>query len=612
MRSQYDHLADSKLRARLRQGDPAAPIQLAQRFNARYRRRQIAVPSSGTADRDYPPLLLAMLWALSEHRRALHALADALGETVPSPATYRKMSEALLGRLWDLGRDGAALEELWTRQGLLPVAAVDEATPENVLGFLWWFHRRDDACAELLRRYQGGYEDAGAVLLRVVPHWDYRNYPRVAGLLRRSADNAARDELDAHAARNLSHAALEDLSADPAARVVGADLPSARDPAAAAEEREQFTRQAALVPIAQRILYKIRLNSESHPQVLTAEERDHLIHANLSARGIEPAADGAGQLAYEDAVHAEGKRIDAWMTAHPEPSGEEVKECILGHSPGRADQVARAWRLRHQADTNDVLLGKLIAGAGEDAETLAIVVQEAMDELARRVARDNRLGRDAPPRGPVQTFAEMVQAADALRSLLAGRDLDGAAAERLTGWRANFTAFAGAFETLIKLAACWRLLGGSLRRVEPAADVCDRLARWLGAGQWLATFPAAAKEQAGAYCGELETLLSTMTGKEAAEGRLLVLWLRAACVGGAPPRALCDADRAWWLVERPGVCWPAGLADLAARLIAACHAGPAADVTGAAADMRAELAGAAAPCAAWRELQDCLARLARG
>src|SRR5438105_237153 len=107
---QADPLAD-----RLKRHDPEAEREIARRYNRKTadRSRSIPEPSPGGSYDTYDPRLLALLWTLADNADALHAFGRRLGLPVPTPPEPAALSDDLLARLWDLGRDGTALEHLW-------------------------------------------------------------------------------------------------------------------------------------------------------------------------------------------------------------------------------------------------------------------------------------------------------------------------------------------------------------------------------------------------------------------------------------------------------------------------------------------------------------------
>ena len=191
------------------------------------------------------------------------------------------MPDELLAFLWTWGRDALPLETLWTRRGRLPLARIQEETPDAVLGFLWWRERRSEARDELFRRYHlGGASDAAQdralTLLLVVDRWDYERYPALDHLMN---VRAAHRRIDAD--RHRAHTPRTDQR-----EIENAAVFRPR-PESSVEERDYLE---TTVPLELRCLHKIRENSEEQPLDLTAEELDYLARKNLGYAGDEEAS----------------------------------------------------------------------------------------------------------------------------------------------------------------------------------------------------------------------------------------------------------------------------------------------------------------------------------
>lgn len=598
MPSQYDYLVDNDLREGLRRCHPPAEIRLAQRYNrGRRPEARLIVPAAGSAYGRYDDRLLALLWATVRNATALQTLTRMHGEAALDPPDYGPMTEAILAYLWTWGRDAEALETLWTRRGLLPFETVDGQTPDAVLGFLWWRQRRPDARDELFRRYHlGGASDAAQdralTLLLLIDRWDYERYATLASLLNVSS---ARHRIDA--GRHLARAPLVDQN-----EAEKASAPSSPYPEALAEARDFLDRE---VPLELRCLHKIKENSEEQPLDLTAEELDYLARKNLIYTGSEEV--GGPSLARERT------RILEWMARHPEPAEEQIRAFFPWFRQSGLARQTRLWRLRWRADENDRLLTTLVSAADKTTLDLACLVQENMDELARRIDEAGRKeGTD--DRGTVLLFAQLMDAAHRLRIVLEARRLCNGHLARLGEWQANLQAFLEAFPILIKLAACRRLAYLLLHAGFPSHEVpvLNRLSDWLDGGQWLATFGRDDREQSELFRHRLLALRGQFQDDARAALDLLLLWLESAREPGEPERHLLDADRAWWLSHDPPHAWPDDLPALANELAVALTQGDWALVASSAGTMFRRLHSYPG-AAGWpgRELQDCLHRLSK-
>jgi hypothetical protein len=445
------------------------------------------------------------------------------------------MSDELAAFLWLWGRDAQALETLWTRRGWLPAGEVDGNTRDAVLGFLWWRYRRPEARDELFRRYHcGGVNDAAQdralTLLIVVDRWDYERYPTLDSLMNISA---ARRQIDA--SRHEGRAPRVD-----AGEVERAPAAWPR-PETVVVERDFLETN---VPLELRCLHKIKENSEEQPLDLTAEELDYLARKNLAYAGSEETSGPA--------LARERKRIVEWMARHGEPSEEQIRAGFPWFRQSGLARQTRQWRLQWWADQNDRLLTPLLTGGNAVLIDLACIVQENMDELTRRVAIAGR-GETSAERGPVLLFAELVDAAQRLQSMLEERRLHNGRATNVGAWQMNLQAFLDAFPILRKLAACRRLAYWLLHAGFPPHDVpaLARLSDWLDGGQWLATFGREDRERSYFFRRRLAALRDGFRDDRRAAVDLLILWLESTQETGEPARALLDADRAWWQLRYP-------------------------------------------------------------
>lgn len=597
MPSQHDYLVDDKQRERLRRRESPAEIWLAERYNRNRRpERQIDVPASGGRYKRYDGRLLALLWALADNAEGLHVLSRQHGWTGPDPPGYDDMKEPLLRYLWEWGRDGQALEALWTRRGWLPADAIDAETPDAVLGFLWWCYRRPDARDELFRRYHlGGATDAAQdralTLLLVIDRWDYERYATLDSLL---SVSSTRRRID----RIRHHDRAPRIDQDEAENAAGGARPDAP-----VVDRDYVETN---VPLEVRCLHKIRVNSEEWPLDLTAEELDYLARRNRQADGdSNPSGPSLAR---------ERTRIVEWMARHPEPTEEQIQECFSWFRQSGLARQTRQWRLHWMADENDRLLSPLLTGGGETISHLACVVQDSMDELARRTQAAGRGAQDHE-HGPVLLFAGLVDAAQHLRRLLDGRRLNNGRLANLGAWQTNLRDFLAAFPILVKLAACWRLVYWLLHGGFPAHEVpmLQRLSDWLDGGQWLSTFPLKDAAESVRFCRRLARRRDRFADDQRAALDLLILWLDAAQQPGDVERWLLDADRTWWLCHDPPQGWPRELPHLANELASAAVNGDWGQAAASAGAMFRRLCTCPG-VNGWptQELQDCLQRLCKG
>jgi hypothetical protein len=373
MTTQYVRLLPSArgqpdpLLEQLRQKKRGAEQELARRFNRCHtkRVRHILVPDDKSSYDDFDPVLLALLWTLADNLTALCALARRFVLILPASPTYATMCPKMLARLWELGRDGKALVELWTREKKLPVRSIAADTPEDVLGLLCWFHHGQPqataAWEELLRRYglfdilryhdidqdrylraealflerfrrsrwplpfQSAHEFASAFsekLIHLVPRWDYVAFPSIEHLLVRAVDNMTRDYR-----RRVKHHPVESDTSE-AAR--GISDKSHASPVGAVEVRDALARH---MDIGERLIRKALEGLD-----LTDVELDYAASRNLGHDGI----DDPSQKQIDD----EAEHIAAWLAAHPRATGEELRQCLPWFRPTRFGKEARVSRLR--------------------------------------------------------------------------------------------------------------------------------------------------------------------------------------------------------------------------------------------------------------------------
>jgi hypothetical protein len=594
---QADPLAD-----KLKQRDPDAERELARRYNRKItdRSRSIPQPPDGGSYDTYAPRLLALLWTLADNADALRALGRRLHIPVPTPPHHAALSDVLLTHLWDLGRDGAALEQLWQRQGLLPVAIVGPDTPENVLGFLCW-RQHPGAGDELLRRYalydiQLCADDdkeypraeaqllerfrlksvprpcqslrefaalASAKLLHLVAVWDYLAFPTVEHMLVKATHNELRD-LRRAARRRLSVSVDEVPEAADLVRIVpSGDL---QDVLAGLSHEERVIRKA------------------QNGFDLTAEELDWAARRNLTVDDAEPS---------DAEVAAEGERIAGWLAENRSPTGDHLSKIFPWYKPTQFGKTARLERLRLLIDETDRYLDPLSDDAPAEARVLRQVVRQGMDELLRRTLSGNRPQQKRRPRpGPVACFEEWDAASRRLLHLLGDRPLDRRRADLFARLRDTFSLFAELFPVLVKLAACRRLA-----RVLPAAA---GLAEWLEAGQqWLSSLHEKDRQRCQSFADALAALNTGGTGQ------LLLAWLRSTQQPGPVEARLLVADRAWWLSQGREE-----LAEPAETLAEFARAGKWPAVAETAAAMLLRLGDAPRVCwSAGSELRACLERL---
>jgi hypothetical protein len=451
--------------------------------------------------------------------------------------------------VWTLGRDADALEELWRRRGLWPVATVDEATADAVVGYLWWRYRLTAARDELFRRYHRHAatdwgQTAAVKLLETCDRWDYLNYPDLRRLLGTSLGRAA---IDLGTARNRQPFPGSDLG-----EVTSPLDDRAPPPEAAVDARDSLE---AAVPLELRAIAKLKFNSAESPLELTADEMSYLVTRDW--QHAHPGTDPPGRWARQ-----ERDDIETWMANHPKPTGEEVRARFPWYNPVKAGQALRTWRLRRHADRNSELLGRLLAGAGDETEALAFRLQDGMDELTGRVA------------GAVPAFAALEETAAALGPLLRANPRGDDAADALAEWQANLADFAAAFRALAKGAACWRLARRLADKgLPPSADgPLRQLGAWLEKRPWLATSSTEDKDAARAHAERLAGTRADLDGDRRAALELLLLRLRAVSEVDPPPPWLCELDRAWWQGHEPGHAWPPAVPDGANALVVACAA----------------------------------------
>jgi len=546
---QADPLVD-----RLKRKEPEAEREIARRYNRKItdHSRTIPEPKSGGNYDTYDPRHLALLWTLADNADALHALGRQLRLSVATPPDYTALSDDLLARLWELGRDGLALEQLWLRRKLLPVTTLGPDTPENVLGFLCW-QQFPGAWDELLRRYalldiqlcadedqaypaaeaqllerfrlsrvprvcQGAREFAAVAagkLLHLVPLWDYVAYPSIEHMLVKAAHNELRDM--ARAGRRRSALSTDELpeAADPVRCVPGSDA-----------ELQDFL--AARLPLEERVIRKAQNGLD-----LTDEERDWAARRNLEAGTDEPS---------DEAVAVERARIARWLADNPSPTGDHLNKIFPWYKPTQFGKASRIARLRLLAEEADRYLDQLAAEAPAVVRPLRRQVRRGMDELLQRTASGNRpVKRGRPRPGPVACFEGLVETSRLLLHLLGDRPLDHRRAEAFARLHDTLSLFGEQFPVLVKLAACRRLA-----RVVPAAA---ELAAWLDAGQkWLSSLHEDDREKCRTFAETLGALPLT-AGPRAGALPLLLAWLQATQQPGPAEARLEHADRAWWLSQ---------------------------------------------------------------
>jgi hypothetical protein len=585
---QADPLVD-----KLKRREPDAEREIARRYNRKIadRSRAIPEPAKGAAYDSYDPRLLALLWTLADNADALRALGQRSHLTIPVPAEYLALSDDLLARLWELGRDGSGLEELWRRRGLLPVAAPGPETPENVLGYLCW-REQAGAWDELLRRYalldiqlcadddadypraeaqllerfrlgrvprpcQSAREFAAvaaAKLLHLVPLWDYVAYPSIEHMLVKASHNELRDM--ARAGRRRAS-----LSAD--------ELPEPADLRRVLPGPAELQDALAHLPLEERVVRKAQNGLD-----LTGDELDWAARRNLAARDIVESS--AEQLAAERAA------VARWLADNRSPTGDLLNKVFPWYKPTQFGKASRVARLRLLIDETERYLGPLIADAPDEARALQRQVRVAMDELLQRTASGNRPARKGRVRpGPVACFEGLDEASRRLLHLLGDRPLDRRRADVLARLIDTTALFGEQFPVLVKLAACRRLT-----RVVPGTD---DVADWLDAGQqWLSSLHEEDRERCRGFSEALsqQPLLAL---RASGGSHLLLAWLQSTQQPGPAETRLSHVDRAWWLsrdrkdLAEPAEAlaefsraakWPAA-AEVAARMLR--QLGPAPD-----------------------------------
>jgi hypothetical protein len=602
MPSQYDDLASPDLRVRLRQQEKAAEIELAGRWNrGRPTAKHLQPPGRRATYRQYPLLLLALLWALVRNTRALQVLCARLGVPAPAaPFAVGAMDDGLLERLWTLGRDADALEEYWTRRGLLPVTAADETTPDNVLGYLWWRYRLPAARDELFRRYHhpvptDGGQLRAVKLLEVCDHWDYLNYPDPRAIL---AASVGRAFVDVRVKDGRQPGAADDP--ERVARELDRGMPP---PNAAVDAQDTLE---VRVPVEFRAIVKLKFNSEAFPVELAADEMDYLVTRNWEH-------DHPGAPVSQTWARQERDSIETWMANHPKPTAQELEARFPWYNASRTDRAMRIWRLRRHADRNSDWLGRLLPGADGRAEELAFRVQDVLDDLAERTARDNRPVAGVPASGTVPAFADLAEAAAALGPLLREHVRDDDRSGLLDMWQENLAAFADEFRALVKGSACWRLVGRLVDQgvPPPAPRRLRALTAWLKQRRWLASIPTEDKDAAGRCARRLAGDRAGLTGGRRGALELLLLWLAAVGKAEPPEPWLGELDRAWWQSQDAGQGWPAAVPAAAHAVVFAAFAGDWPRAARKVAALRERLAALPAPAPAVRDLLDSLGRLSR-
>lgn len=530
------------LRELLRRRDPVAEIELLHLYNRNRSTGRLPQPDPRAGYGSYPRALLGLLWALADNEDGLRALGRQLQLAVPQPATYDLMSDELLRQLWKLAGDGSALEALWLREGLLPAGPVDGDTSEALLGYLCWHEQRTDARDELLRRYclldasreqflrrfkrrkapwpydsaDDFASDVTLLLLQQVESWDYLRYPTLENRLFRSVRNRIIDRIRQGARRRAS--------GDPGAID---QQPAAEGPGEVPERTEE------LPAMAHRAILKAKLGHD-----LTDAEMDWSAERNLEAAGV------AVPTPFQ--VNLEKARISNWLMEHPSPTSQQLSDCFIWHDPCKFDRGLRDWKLRQTADETTQRVRRLLHD--DETEELAGQVEEAMTGLIKRSAGGTRRGR--PGLGPVPLFAGMQEASNRLWHRLGQRPLDHEAADDFREGRLSCQRFNEQFPILLKLAACWRLVGWLIHLAPPAAvRLLGKLAGWLESGPWLATFPERDRQRCQSFAEELQAQRGDCSTTAQGGLDLLLLWLRSTRDTGQPETRLRDLDRAWWLSQ---------------------------------------------------------------
>jgi hypothetical protein len=636
MPTQYERLLHAPapglpdpLLARLKRHDPDAERELARRYNRKLTSRTelIAEPLSGQTYTDYPPRLLALLWALAENDEALRSLAARLDLVLPQPLTRAGMDRTLLTQLWELGRDGGALEQLWILEGHLPATRVGADTPECVLGFLCWYEDHAAAWEELLRRYalldihrhadeassyagaarqflerfrlrsvprpwQSVREFAAVVagkLLQLVRVWDYLTYLSIEHMLVKAVHNHVRDE---RRARRWEAALWHDQEE-------AAQAPDLRGTTMSGTVVDEYLRTR--LPFEERVIRKAQNGLD-----LNEVEMDWAARQNLARSGnTQPSPN---ELQREQAA------IAAWLAKYQAPTGRQLSDCFPWYRPSQFGKAARLARLQLVRDEVEQSLRPLLAATREPARELARAVVGAMNELVRRAASGNRMGKRIPTHGPVATFLALEDKTRQLLALLGARPLTRAQSDALGRVREGLTSFVEHFPVLVKLAACRRLTRWLLERL-PAHEgqALTEMAAWLDQGQqWLSSFHDRDRQQTSRYAQALASLEQRLDGRPQAALRLLLLWLGSLQAPGLPSSRLVGLDRAWWLTDGDAGLPGGGTASMD-DLVALAHTGKWLAVAETAAGLRQSLDRRPdVPGPTSVELRRCLKALALG
>jgi hypothetical protein len=568
MTTQYVRLLHSArgqpdlLLEQLRQMQRTAEQELARRYNACHsnRVRHILIPDNKWSYDDFDPVLLALLWGLAENQFALCALARRFDLTLPDTLTYAMMCPSTLNHLWQLGRDGNALVEWWTREKKLPVPAITADTSEDVLGLLCWFsHGKPEGTAawnELLRRYglfdilrfdesdarypgaearflerfrrsrwpqpfQSAHEFASVFadkLFHLVPRWDYVAFPSIEHMLVRAVENFTRDQ------RRRNHQRRAEADASEQAR--GIAEKGRGSPSHMVEVIDLLVNQ---MDVDERLIRKALEGID-----LNDEELDHAARCNLKYDGF----DTPTQKQVDDEV----ERLAEWLASNRGAKGQKLRECLPWFRPTRFGKEARLSRLqRYQSETR-LALTVLLKGAGNDLQELAERVNTAAEKLRARTASGNRPSRkQIDPQSPVACFEEYDTGWRELLHQLGNRRLSDLEDDSLASARDAFQGFGNEFPILVKLAACRQLVGEL-----PNAPALSAVASWLDAGtRWLSSFRKADRQRVAELTPALKALLPTLQGSEHAALRLLLLWLHSTDDSGLPDARLLALTRVW-------------------------------------------------------------------
>jgi hypothetical protein len=596
MPSIHDSLVDRapSLRPQLEKQEQDAEIRLAKRYHRLSSVEAFPLPKDGAAYSEYPPSLLALLWATVGNRAALRALRTRLALNSPDSTNYERMDSRLLSQLWLHGGDGEALAELWIRAGTLPLGVVTDAVADNVLGLIAWGERRlgprswtcgQVAVTELARRYPSPATDNGQehalTLLRIIERWDFLKYTTLAPLLSTSYRNR-RIDLGRRQKKQPKVAPTGEeveAKAEDAGPVVGVDL-----------EALDFIQTHT--PADLRIIEKARLGIRLSP-----EELDRAARRNLETRR---------KRVTEKTCQSERTRITRWLVENPEPTGQELTLCFAWFNPSRHAIAARSFRLRHAADQSRSLLEGALADRNVPFADEARLASRKMCEAITLLLEFVTTGHWTERKSPVEVYAHFEDAAADLWAYL-GR------AHRGTGELLDATLecinnvdlFCESFTALAKMAACWRLGRKFALR---SGSVAEMLA-WSEQGRWRNSVPKQDKDLSRTHRADLAALAGTFSVSDRACLDLLLEWLDAV-QQPEPASRLRRLDRVWRLSHDARHDWPPSLPELADALVAAEVGRDGARVNELCDDMLALVRSC--PASLWsgvRVLQDCLRSL---